>query len=282
MLANSADETVNWLATDVGQAWVELIDMKGRTCYVADNSEQIVFDTATTDWIQLETCRSDNFILFGYGVGDPDVEINGEDEALSYDRSTHRLLPGTQAGTATVTIRVGHRIINRLSVKVINTEWTAMAQDTSTSLTKMIGANYADRLAGKILLADVMESFSYAMFNADEAARETMGFHMIDGIAHSTLNCWQKECGYSELYDVVFDVATNMKRLRLPFSYNGKDYILWAWKGDYLNLGAGAELGFYVRNNKTSWYWDIDTSLSMTMTLNLSYQGKTIIDWRPT
>ena len=24
-----------------------------------------------------------------------------------------------------------------------------------------------------------------------------------------------------------------------------RKYVIWAWKGDYLNLGAGCEVGFY-------------------------------------
>lgn len=28
---------------------------------------------------------------------------------------------------------------------------------------------------------------------------------------------------------------------------NGETYIIWAWKGDYINLGAGAETGIYKK-----------------------------------
>jgi hypothetical protein len=55
------------------------------------------------------------------------------------------------------------------------------------------------------------------------------------------------------------------------------------WKGDYLNLGAGAELGIY--SNKSGIFgvvdvtsphddhWLIDTSLAMHMTITLQYKG---------
>lgn len=66
------------------------------------------------------------------------------------------------------------------------------------------------------------------------------------GVYHSRFDCWQQFFGYTDLYDVVFDSSTSMRSAKFPFDTNGDgydDYILWAWKGDYLNLGAEAELG---------------------------------------
>ena len=37
-----------------------------------------------------------------------------------------------------------------------------------------------------------------------------------------------------------------MQRVKFDFVCNGTSYVLWAWKGDYINLGAGAELGIYT------------------------------------
>lgn len=39
-----------------------------------------------------------------------------------------------------------------------------------------------------------------------------------------------------------------MEKAKFEFSSGERDYIFWAWKGDYLNLGAGAELGIYQMN----------------------------------
>lgn len=39
-----------------------------------------------------------------------------------------------------------------------------------------------------------------------------------------------------------------MNKAKFQFSDDeGNDYILWAWKGDYLNLGAGAKMGICKR-----------------------------------
>ena len=51
-----------------------------------------------------------------------------------------------------------------------------------------------------------------------------------------------------------------------------KEYIIWAWKGDYLNLGAGAEIGIYVDNKKTflgAKHWDVDKALEQKGKLEL-------------
>lgn len=104
------------------------------------------------------------------------------------------------------------------------------------------------------------------------------------GIYHTYTNCWQKYFGYNDLYDLAFYLGTDMKRYKLKFTYNKKDWILWAWKGDYLNLGAGAELGIYnrlcVRGHKTP-HWLAATSYAMKMELKLTYKGYTIIDYKP-
>ena len=93
-----------------------------------------------------------------------------------------------------------------------------------------------------------------------------------------------KFSGYNDFYDEVFDLATSMDTAKFQFSYDGKDYIFWAWKGDYLNLGAGAEMGIYTRMvviGTPTEHWLVDQSLAMPMTLTLNYNGKQIISYGP-
>ena len=68
------------------------------------------------------------------------------------------------------------------------------------------------------------------------------------------------------------------------FTYNGQNYILWAWKGNYLNLGAGAELGFYYGGEDENSIWQIDKSLAMPMTLTLIHKnyGTIVNNWKST
>lgn len=77
-----------------------------------------------------------------------------------------------------------------------------------------------------------------------------------------------------------FYYATDMESDNFKFTYGNRDYIFWAWKGDYLNLGAGAELGIYSNQSGVgghgsitcpfSDHWLVDTNLAMKMTLTLN------------
>ena len=54
--------------------------------------------------------------------------------------------------------------------------------------------------------------------------------------------------------DDVFHLGTfgNMKKNKFEFNCDGENYVIWTWKGDYLNLGSGAEIGIYT-NVHTIW-----------------------------
>ena len=96
------------------------------------------------------------------------------------------------------------------------------------------------------------------------------------GVYHASFNCWQQYFGYNELYDIVFDIGTSMEAAEFPFFYNGMDYTIWVWKGDYINLGAGAELGIY---RGSSGHRTVDKSLRMAMCV--AYDQSVIIDYAP-
>lgn len=66
---------------------------------------------------------------------------------------------------------------------------------------------------------------------------------------HSDTTQWQAIGGYNDFYDWVFNAATSMDKLKLNFNVYGQDFVIWAWKGNYLNLGAGSEVGFYTQNS---------------------------------
>lgn len=105
-------------------------------------------------------------------------------------------------------------------------------------------------------------------------------------VYHATFDCWQQYFGYNDLYDTIFNAATSMRAAKFDFyDKDGdglNDYILWAWKGDYLNLGAGAELGIYKRWDFSDEIWIVDKNLAMTMTIKLvhRYKGE-LFNWRP-
>lgn len=96
------------------------------------------------------------------------------------------------------------------------------------------------------------------------------------GVYHATFDCWQQYFGYNDFYDFIFDVFTNMRRKKFDFTYNGQQYILWAWKGDYISLGAGAELGIYYGGEP---HWRVNKDLAMKMSMKVTYYGKKIISY---
>ena len=99
-----------------------------------------------------------------------------------------------------------------------------------------------------------------------------------NGIYHASFNCWQQYAGYMYLYDVAFDIGTDMAAEEFFFTYAGQGYTIWMWKGDYINFGAGAELGIY---RGSSGIRTVDKSLAMQMGMTLRYRGDLIIDHYP-
>ena len=97
-----------------------------------------------------------------------------------------------------------------------------------------------------------------------------------NGIYHATFDCWQKYFGYNKLYDIIFDIGTSMKSDYVDFSDGTTSYRLWYWRGDYINLGAGAEMGIYHGGGP---HWLVDTDLAVDMSMTLSYKGESIINY---
>ena len=91
---------------------------------------------------------------------------------------------------------------------------------------------------------------------------------------HADFDCWQQYFGYNDFYDLVFQWATSCEPKKFPFAYNGQEYVIWAWKGDYINMGAGAEMGIYTGGGP---HWRVDKNLAMPMWVWLKYDGKTIV-----
>jgi len=90
-------------------------------------------------------------------------------------------------------------------------------------------------------------------------------------------DCWQRSVGYNDLWDFGFGLGTSMRRDNFEFQHEGKDIMLWAWKGDYINLGAGAELGIYTRHESTN-HWVVEDGLELDMKVTLKDKENVIID----
>jgi RHS repeat-associated protein len=98
---------------------------------------------------------------------------------------------------------------------------------------------------------------------------------------HAVQNNWQQFFGFNSMYDLFFYLGTDMRSAYFDFLYCDQQFRFWAWKGDYLNLGAGAELGIYVRS-RIPGHWDVDRNLAMPMTMTMYYMGAQIAYHIPT
>jgi hypothetical protein len=95
------------------------------------------------------------------------------------------------------------------------------------------------------------------------------------GIYYAKFDCWQEKFGYCDLYDILFSMGTDMQTDRYIFQIDSFYYCFWLWKGDYINLGAGAELGIYYTKDLS--FWNVNKNLALNMKMTLHYMGKCII-----
>lgn len=74
-------------------------------------------------------------------------------------------------------------------------------------------------------------------------------FSVDDVVIFATVNCWMRNFGFCLSYDA-FSYLTPFyfyNTRRYKFNYDGKDYMIQLWKGNYL-ITNGAEAGIYTRS----------------------------------
>ncbi len=154
------------------------------------------------------------------------------------------------------------------------------------------GTSKGDGIVQRVLdsadkaLNSILKRWTSGKVGTDDAgARLLMMEEDENHIFHARQDCWQYHFGYNDFYDFAFNIGTSMDKAKFTFIVDEKEeYILWAWKGDYINMGAGAELGIYRRlvvKGVSTPQWDTDITLAMPMTLKLSYNGTDIINYDP-
>lgn len=105
-------------------------------------------------------------------------------------------------------------------------------------------------------------------------------------VLHAQVVTWQKKYGYNNAYDLAFVIGTkgNVRREKFVFSCNEKEYVIWTWRGDYLNIGSGAEIGIYEQTNVYGIWRAIDYEMPMTLNLYNYYSHSSIENifcWNP-
>ena len=101
-------------------------------------------------------------------------------------------------------------------------------------------------------------------------------------IAYTTVErktMWQSRVGYDTIYDTAFSLGGPIYRQRYKFTTgtgeNIKYFVIWIWKGDYWNLGAGAEIGIYVAKTQEQYdnnFYEVDENLVLDVNMDIKYR----------
>lgn len=123
----------------------------------------------------------------------------------------------------------------------------------------------------KLLLYFIVCKFGKISYDGFSAAG--FAYDANTDIFYSTKNAWQKNFGYSHLYDVLapfFRMIIDTESIK--FYYNHKNWLISFWKGQY-GIVTGAEVGVYAtkeqRVNRKTVYMPVsnDEMLDMCCTL---------------
>lgn len=121
-----------------------------------------------------------------------------------------------------------------------------------------VTANAKDVTAKDVTAQDRFISFlSVLGLNYDEEEQTLCGpngiglaglgfdYDIRQDIFFSSVNCWQRNFGYNSFFDDAAPfVFMYFDCLRFYFDYNGKNWLIEAWKGQY-GITTGCEVGIY-------------------------------------
>lgn len=92
--------------------------------------------------------------------------------------------------------------------------------------------------------------YRYGRFSYDGFSAVGFAYNAEKDIFYSTKNAWQKNFGYTHMYDVmapIFRMIVDTEPVR--FHYNNKNWLITFWKGQY-GMVTGAEIGIYCTDKK--------------------------------
>lgn len=100
------------------------------------------------------------------------------------------------------------------------------------------------KVAGNIML----DPYTGCVVDAAGVGLVGYGYDRNAKVFYATGEGWQREFGYSEMYDVAAVIASMpLDTTRIKFTYGGKDWMVQLWKGFYGFVFAGCEVGIYNR-----------------------------------
>lgn len=120
----------------------------------------------------------------------------------------------------------------------------------------------------------------YGKFSYDGFSAAGFAYNAEKDIFYSTQNAWQKNLGYTHIYDVLAPIVRMIIDTEpVRFYYNNKNWLITFWKGQY-GIVTGAEVGIYCTNqekvNQKTVYLPVDESEMLDMHLVL-YKKEEIV-----
>jgi len=239
--------------------------------------------------------REKNFNSYKFTISQNDqhtITYSRKDSTYLLYNTNKTLVSTSASGTYTYNLTTGTyylvildgytttNVISSLSVLGTNSEYDDIPKENNSDINSSSDVYSEVVVIWKIeiiitgILAGAEISYNMIVFGYDFTT--AAGAYVLDmktdsnGIYHAKFDCWQAVWGYNDLYNFFFNIATSMQSVKFEFKSDTKDYMIWAWKGDYINLGAGAEMGIYHQPTNFGlghWYSDKKDAMKMSLTL---------------
>ena len=102
---------------------------------------------------------------------------------------------------------------------------------------------------------------------------------------YATIDSWMRNFGFCLFYDFAassMPVFFNYRTRRFKFDYNGLEYMIQIWKGNY-TVANGGEVGVYCRDaSKSGSYYDCANNEQMlNMSMQILHGDKVLVDEGP-
>lgn len=104
-------------------------------------------------------------------------------------------------------------------------------------------------------------------------------------IVYATMDCWMRDFGFCLPYDIIastMPVFFNYRTRRFKFDYNGMEYMIQIWKGNY-TVANGGEVGIYCRDESESgtFYNCANDEQMLNMSMQILHGDEILVDEGP-
>ena len=110
-------------------------------------------------------------------------------------------------------------------------------------------------------------------------------FNFSDMVVYAVADCWFRHLGFAVIYDEIANLLPIYRYItrRYYFDYNGLEWLIQAWKGNYVFVVNGAEVGIYNRvpGEELGTFYNCSEK-EYTMTLKVSCGDELLVNLAPT